>query len=140
MAELWQDNYAENGIMIAIDPSPISTAPRGGSLATFEITLLNGNQNPDEILQKRMENFNAENYYDITEETINASIGTVYHYKGKVTGEMMKGSSMESYFFTFHKNANDLINQQVVIANLTFKEDPQLSEMLRHIVLSFKEL
>lgn len=140
VAELWQENYAENGIVLAIDPNPISTAPRGGPLATFEITLLSGNQNPDEILQKRMDTFNAENYSDITKETINAGIGTVYHYKGKVMGEMMKGASMESYFFTFHKNPNDMINQQVAIANLTFNEDPKLSEMLRHIVLSFKEI
>ncbi len=140
VAELWQDNYAENGIMIAIDPKPISTAPRGGPLATFEITLLNGNSNPDEILQKRMDGFNSDNYSDIVKETITADIGTVYYYKGKVAGEMMQGASMESYFFTFHKNPNDLPNQQVVVASLIFKDDPQLSEMLRHIVLSFKEL
>jgi hypothetical protein len=140
VAELWQENYAENGIIIAIDPKPISTAPRGGPLATFEITLLSGNQNPDEILQKRMENFNSDNYYEINKETIQADIGTVFYRQGKIAGEMMKGASVESYFFTFHKNPNDLINQQVVIANLIFNDDPKLSEMLRHIVLSFKEL
>ena len=140
VAELWQDNYAENGILIAIDPKPISTAPRGGPLATFEITILNGNQNPDEILQKRMADFNSQNYYDITQETIKAEIGTINYFKGKISGEMYQGASIEKYFFTFHKNPNDLINQQVLIATLAFNDTPQLSEMLRHIVLSFKEL
>jgi len=140
VAELWQDNYAQNGIMLAIDPNPISTAPRGGPLATFEITLLNGNQNPDEILQKRIDRFNLDNYSNITKEVINEGIGTVYYYKGKMVGPMLEGEPVESYFFTFHKNPNDLINQQVVIATLALKNDPELSKMLRHIVLSFKEI
>lgn len=140
VAELWQENVAQNGIMLVIDPNPISTAPRGGPIGTFEITILNGNKNPDEILQQRIDGFNSGNYLDITNEVINADIGTVYYYKGKMVGPMFGGEPVESYFFTFHKNPNDLINQQVVIATLALKNDPKLSEMLRHIVLSFKEL
>lgn len=140
VAELWQDNYAQNGVVLAIDPNPINTAPRGGPIATFTITLLNGNKNPDEILQQRMADFNSENYSDINQETINANVGAVYYYKGKMAGPMLEGEPVESYFFTFHKNPNDLINQQVVIATMALKKDPQLSEMLRHIVLSFKEI
>lgn len=140
VAELWQENYSENGILIAIDPNPISTAPRGGPLATFEITVLNGNKNPDEILAKKMENFNQTNYSDITQETISSDIGKVYHYKGKIAGEMMKGEPMESYFFTFNQDPNDPLNQQVVVATLPLKDDPQLSAMLKHIVLSIKRL
>jgi len=140
VAELWQENYSENGILIAIDPNPINTSPRGGPLATFEITVLNGNKNPDEILAKKISNFNQDNYSDITQETINADIGKIYHYKGKIAGEMFKGESVESYFFTFNQNANDPLNQQVVIATLALNDDPQLSAMLKHIVLSFKKL
>ncbi|RJQ38497.1 hypothetical protein C4559_01770 [Candidatus Microgenomates bacterium] len=140
VGELWQENYAENGIVIAIDPNPISTAPRGGPLATFEITILNGNKNPDEILAKKISNFNQTNYTDITQETIPADIGKIYHYKGKIAGEMLKGEPMESYFFTFNQNPNDPINQQIIIATLALKNDSQLSTMLKHIVLSFKKL
>lgn len=139
VAELWQENYSENGIMIAIDPSPISTAPRGGPLATFEITVLNGNKNPDEILAKKISNFNQDNYSDITQEAISADIGKIYHYKGKIAGEMLKGEPVESYFFTFNQNPNDPLNQQVVVATLALKDDPQLSAILKHIVLSFKK-
>ena len=140
VAELWQENYSENGIMIAIDPNPIRTAPRGGPLATFEITVLNGNKNPDEILAKKISNFNQDNYSDITQETINTDIGKIYHYKGKSAGEMRKGEPVESYFFTFNQNANDPLNQQVVVATLAFQDDSQLLAMLKHIVLSFKKL
>ena len=140
VAELWQENYAQNGIMIAFDPNPINTAPRGGPIATFQITLLNGNKNPDEILQQKMASFNATNYSNITKEVMNAPIGTVYHYKGIVVGPMAAGETMEEYFFTFHKTSNDPSNQQIVIATLALNNDPKLSDMLRHIVLSFKEL
>jgi len=140
VAELWQENYSENGVFIAIDPNPINTAPRGGPLATFEITVLNGNKKPDEILAKKISNFNQTNYSDITQETISADIGKIYHYKGKITGEMLKGEPMESYFFTFNQNVNDPLNQQVIVATLALKDDPQLSAMLKHIVLSFKNL
>ena len=140
VAELWQDNYEENGILIAIDPDPINTAPRGGPLATFEITVLNGNPNLDEILQKKMADFNSQNYDDITQETVNTEIGIVNYFKGKIPGEMYQGAAIEKYFFIFQKKPADLINQQAIIATLAFKDNPQLSEMLRHIVLSFKEL
>lgn len=140
VGELWQENYAENGIMIAIDPNPISTAPRGGPIATFEITILNGNKNPDEILAQKKAEFNQDNYSDITQETITSSIGEIYYYKGKMKGEMFQGESVESYFFTFNQNPNDLLNQQVVVANMSLKNDQELSNMLRHIVLSFKKL
>ncbi|MFA6982132.1 MAG: hypothetical protein WC243_03870 [Patescibacteria group bacterium] len=140
VAELWQDDYSKNGVIIAIDRNPINTAPRGGPLATFTITILNGNFNPDEILAERLGEFNEENYTDITKETIKADIGEVVHYKGKVAGEMLKGESMESYYFTFNLHPNEPANQQVVVATLALQDDPQLSEMLRHIVLSFKDL
>lgn len=140
VAELWRDNISENGIIIAIDPNPINTAPRGGPLATFEITILNGNRNPDEILAQRMADFNGTNYSDITKETISADIGNIYHYKGRLSGEMYNNEPIERYFFTFNQNPNDLINQQVVIATLSFEDDPQLSAMLKHIVLSFKKI
>lgn len=140
VGELWQENYSENGVLIAIDPNPISTAPRGGPLATFEITILNGNNNPDEILAKKISNFNQTTYSDITQETISADIGKIYHYKGKIAGEMLKGEPMESYFFTFNQSASNPANQQIIIATLALKADSQLSAMLKHIVLSFRKL
>lgn len=134
VAELWGD-----GTNIAIDPKPIRTSPRGGGpIATFEINVLNGNQNPDEILAKNMETFNEENYDDIYKESIKADIGDIYYYKGKVPPGMYEGANVEKYFFTFKRNPDDPINQFVVTASLTFHDDPQLSEMLRHIVTSFK--
>lgn len=140
VAELWQENYAQNGIRIAIDPNPINTAPKGGPLATFEINILNGNKNPDEILADRIGSFSQDNYSDITQETINAEIGKIYHFKGKIAGEMLQGQPVENYFFTFNQKAGDPFNQQVVIATMSLKDDPQLSALLKHIVLSFKKL
>lgn len=140
VAELWQENYAENGITIAIDPDPINTAPRGGPLSTFAISVLNGNKNPDEILAKKIDSFSPANYTDITQETISADIGKIYHYSGKIAGEMLKGQPVENYYFTFNQNPADPLNQQVIVASMQLKEDPQLSEMLRHIVLSFRNL
>lgn len=139
VTELWQDNYAENGIVIAIDPNPINTAPRGGPRATFEITVLNGNKDPDSVLAKKMAVFNPENYSDITKETLTSDLGPIYHYQGKIAGEMLKGEPIEEYFFTFGQNPSDLLNRQVVIATLALKDDPQLQAMLNHIVLSFEK-
>lgn len=136
VAELWQ----ENRIVIAIDPEPINTAPRGGPLSTFEITVINGQPNPDEILADHISRFNSTNYSNITQEKISAPIGDIYHFKGNVVGEMYNGEPVENYYFTFKGNPNDRYNQQVIIATLTFNDDPQLSETLRHIVTSFKQL
>lgn len=140
VAEVWQDNPLKNGIYIAIDPNPINLAPRGGPLSTFEILIINGNNNPDEILAEKMKSFNSTNYSDITQEVINADIGKIYHFTGKFNTEMMRGLPIESYYFTFNQNPKDVINQIVAKASMSLKDDPQLSAMLRHIVLSIKTL
>lgn len=140
VAELWQDNYAELGTLIAIDPNPINTAPRGGPIAALQMTILNGNKNPDDILAKKIAGFNQDSYSDITQEIINADFGKIYHFKGKISGEMLKGQPVEKYFFTFNQNPSDPINQQVVTASLELNDDPKLSAMLRHIVMSIKKL
>ena len=123
-----------------MDPNPISTAPRGGPLATFEIRVINGMPNPDEIFQEERSKVNENNYYDITSETLTSDLGTIYHYKGKIAGEMLKGESIEQYFLTFKKSENDPHNQQIIVASLMLQDDVELSAMLRHIVLSFKQL
>jgi len=139
VAELWQDTSRE-GIIIAMDPNPISTAPRGGPLATFEIRLINGQPNPNEIFSEEMSKFNQENYTDITKETIKSDLGPIYHYRGKINGEMLGGEPMESYYLTFETNKNDPSNQQVIIATMALKSDSKLSEMFRHVILSIKKL
>ena len=53
---------------------------------------------------------------------------------------MFLGEPVENYFLTFETNKDDPANQQVIIASMLFKKDPQLSEMLRHVVLSIKKL
>lgn len=141
VAELWQENVSENGIILAIDPKPISTAPRGGPIAAFQIQLLSGNKNPDEIFAKKIQSFNTDNYTDIIKETIDAPIGKLYHFQGKFPLDgMFGGQKTESYYFTFNQNPNDPYNQQVVIASLFLGDNPKYSDMLRHIVLSFKNL
>ncbi len=139
VAEIWQAYTGESGVSIVVDQKPVSTAPRGGPLGTFEIRVDYGNTNPDEILAKKLSDFNDQNYTDITKETINGNTGEIYHYKGKFAGEMMKGTPIESYLFTFDKKAGEPHNQKVIIAT-TFKDDIQLSSMLRHIVLSIKKI
>lgn len=141
VAELWQENIDENGVILAIDPNPISTAPRGGPIATYQIQILNGSKNPDDLFVKKMQDFSSDNYTDITKQTIDASIGKIYQFKGKFPLDgMMGGETIEAYYFTFNQNPSDPYNQQVIVASLVFQNDPKYSEMLRHIVLSFKKL
>jgi len=90
VAEIWRDP-SQGGILIAIDPEPISTAPRGGPFSTFEITATNGLQNPTEEFNKRKASFNSENYTEIATETLNSEVGPIYYYKGKIAGEMLQG-------------------------------------------------
>lgn len=139
VATLWQDT-SRQGIILAMDPDPISTAPRGGPLATFEIRVINGMPNPDEIFEEEKSKVNEDNYYDITSETLTSDLGTIYHYKGKIAGEMLKGEPIEQYFLTFKKSENDPHNQQIVVASLMLQDASELSAMLRHIVMSFKQL
>jgi len=140
VAELWPEgNYNEQGISIVIDPSPISTAPRGGSLGTFQINVLDGLQDPDQVFLQKKAEFNSERYTDIQTETLESDLGPIYYVKGKVVDGMFGGEIVERYFFTFDRNQNDLANQRVVTASLEYNKDPKLSEMLRHIVLSFKK-
>lgn len=141
VAELWQENIANNGIFIAIDPKPISTAPRGGPISTFGLAVFSGKTNPDEILEEKIDEFKNSGYYKgEVEETIDADYGKIYHFKGKITGEYMNGAETERYFLTLNKNPQDLINQRVIVASLDFSEDAELSNMLRKIVLSIKDL
>jgi hypothetical protein len=143
VAELWDTYPSTNDshtTTIVIDPNPISTAPRGGPPGSFLISVISGSNNPDKILTEQINTFNEENYSDITKETLTTDIGTIYHYYGKIKGEMMQGALVEKYYFTFNQNPKDLINQQVIIASLELANNPEYSTMLKHIVLSFKKL
>ncbi len=135
VAELWSSTV-DQGIVIAMDPEPISTAPRGGPISTFEISVLSGLEKPNEEFDKRKSAFNEDNYTDITSETIEGNLGTIYHYKGKIKGEMFKGETVETYYFTFETGQNDPLNQQIIIATTMSKDDENLSGILRHVVLS----
>lgn len=139
VAEIWPVN-SEGDIVIAMDPNPITTAPRDGPLGTFSFNLINGVPNADEIMQQRMNEFNEENYKEISQETLTSDIGEIFYYRGISKGPMYEDGVIEQYFFTFNKNSADPLNQQLIIASLIFNDDPKLSEMLRNIVLSFKQI
>jgi hypothetical protein len=140
VAELWGN---EGEVVIAIDPNPITTAPRGGPLATFEIRVISGLQNPNERLEREKASFNEPYYTDITTETISSDLGLIYHFRGKMAGEILKGQPVETYYLIFNANQNanqnDPINQQIIIATLSLNDDPNISSMLRHIVSGLKK-
>lgn len=138
VAELWPQT-AGQGITLAMDPNPINTAGRGGPLATFEIRILNGLPNPNEVFEQEKAKFNEESYTDITSETINSPLGPIYYYKGKFAPGMLEGQPIETYYLTFQGTIDDPPNQQIIIASMALKDDPKLSEMLRHVVLSIKK-
>ena len=141
VAEIWGVSDTENIITIVIDPNPISTQPRGdGPWGIFTIDIANGLSEPISYLNKKINNYNETEYFDIQKETIKSDFGEVYYFKGKLAGDFMKGSSIENYIFTLNQNPDDPLNQQVITAQLFFRDDSALSEMLRHIALSFKEL
>lgn len=137
VTEWWPESPSQ-GIMILIDPKPISLAPRGGPIATFEITLKNGLPNPNEVFQQ--DQISLDTYLmDIQKETIQSDLGPIYYYKGKFSGEMFYGEPVEQYFLTFETNPNDPRNQQVINAALTLSDDPKLSSMLRRIATSIRK-
>jgi hypothetical protein len=130
----------EDQIMVLIDKEPIRTAPRGGPLATFDITVINGQQNPNEIFEQKRAEFNDELYDNIVTETIQSSVGSVYYYKGTISGEFAHGQLVERYYMMFETNPNDPLNQQIVIFTKEMSdESSELSAMLRHMALSVKK-
>lgn len=139
VADIWPQTAAQ-GITLAMDPKPISTAPRGGPLATFEIRILSGLPNPNEVFEQEKAKFNEKNYSGITNEAIDSPLGPIYHYKGKFLPGMFEGQPIETYYLTFQGALNDPQNQQVLIATMVLNNDPKLSEMLRHVVLSIKKI
>ena len=140
VGEIWSDSQQYHEIFILMDQKPISTAPRGGPRATFELSVVNGLPNPDEVFEEKKAEFSEDNYTDITTEIINSDIGQIFYYRGKVAGEMFKGEIVERYYLTFRKSETDPLNQQIIIGTIYFQDDPKLSEMLRHIMLSIKQL
>lgn len=125
---------------LVMNPEPISFSPGDGPSGAFELRIINGRQNPNEFLNQEMAKFTQEDYTDIVKETINSDLGQVYYYRGKIKGDMFIGEPVENYYLTFETNQDDPLNQQIIIASMLFKKDPQLSEMLRHVVLSIKNL
>ncbi len=140
VAVLWPNgNLADQGISIVMDPNPIDTSPRDGSIATFTIDVRNGLANPDQAFTDSKAQFNSDRYKDIQTETLQSSLGPIYYYKGKMVGPMYAEEIVERYYLTFNQNKNDPANQAIVTAELDKNSDPKLSEMLRHIVMSFKK-
>lgn len=130
--ELWGEDPLKNGMTLAIDPNPISTAPRGGPLATFTIWTTSGSKDPNKVINERMLAFNDKNYTDIKKEEISVDFGKIYHITAKVAGEMYQGEPVESYMF--------VLGQEAVIAEFSFNNDAKLSEMFKHVVLSIKKI
>lgn len=138
VAELWPE--ASGGpIRIAMDPKPITTAPMDGPANTFNIYFFNGLPNPDAKLSELKAQFKPQFYTDVIVETIDSVNGPILYQSGKVSGEYMSGTKVETYLFTVKKSNSDPQNVQVMQASLN-GGDQKLSEMFRNVVLSFKPL
>lgn len=138
VAELWPE-VSGGPIRLAMDPSPITTAPMGGPSSKFNINFYNGLPKPDTKLSELKSQFNPQDYTDIKTETIDSVNGPIFYHSGKMSGEYMNGTKVENYIFTVKKSTSDPYNVQVMQATL-YSGDQKLSEMFRHVVLSFRSL
>lgn len=138
VAELW-DMGMDRSVILAMDPKPISTSPRGGPIATIEISIINGKPNPNEILEQKKAEIDMDYFTNITFETLTMTHGEVYHFKGESTADMGFGVVVEKYIFSIKESQTDPMNQQVIIANSFPKSDAD-SERLRYIVENIKEI
>lgn len=83
-------------------------------------------------------NFKPEEHIDVVVETLQSEIGPVYYYSGVINNNaFLHGIKRETYVFSLNKSEADPFNNSVVAAYL-FGGTEQESEMLRHLVLSFK--
>ncbi len=138
VAELWPE--ASGGpIRIAMDSKPITTAPMGGPSSTFNINFYNGLPKPDAKIADLKAELKPEYFTDIKTETIDSVNGPIFYHSGKMSGEYMNGTKVETYLFTVKRSASDPQNVQVMQAVL-YGGDQKQGEMLRYIVLSFKSL
>ncbi len=138
VAELWPE-VSGGPIRLAMDPSPITTAPMGGPSSKFNINFYNGLPKPDTKLSELKSQFNPQDYTDIKTETIDSVNGPIFYHSGKMSGEYMNGTKVENYIFTVKKSTSDPYNVQVMHATL-YNGDQNLSEMFRYVVLSFRSL
>ena len=138
VAELWPAVQGQ-GIVIAMDPNPISTAPRDSGFATFTFEVFNGLSEPDKKLEEKKAEFKPADYTDVKTETISSDHGDIFYSSGRIAGDYMQGKVIEKYIFSLQKSASDPLNQQVIVASLSLNTDPAVSEMFRKAVLSFKE-
>lgn len=138
VAELWPQ-MTGGPIRLAMDPNPITTAPMGGPSSTFNINFYNGLPKPDAKLADLKAELKPEYFSEIKTETIDSVNGPVFYHSGKMSGEYMNGTKVETYLFTVKRSASDPQNVQVMQGTL-YGGDQKQSEMLRYIVLSFKSL
>lgn len=136
VAELWPSTQGAP-IAIVMDPNPISTSPGDGPLSKFTIDLYNGLPNPDDKITELKSQFNSADYTEVITETINSENGPILYYSGKIAGEYRNGTKLETYVFSLRRSDTDPYNVQVFRAMLSGGNQQQ-SQMLRHIVLSFK--
>lgn len=136
VAYLW-NNYAGDGVTVAIDPDPINNSPRGGPLAKFTMVFINGRNNPDELFEKQKSSFNDADYSDITTDVFKNGLGDVYYFKGKIKGEMWLGENAERYVFIYG-DKKDLMNRTVVTGEMVLNSNEKYSPMFRHVVESMK--
>jgi hypothetical protein len=135
VVELWPDGSGP--ISIVMNPEPINTAPGDVQLGAFDINFWNGLPKPADKLAELKADFGPQNYTDIVSEVIAGDAGQIQYFSGKIAGEYRQGAKVETYIFSLKKSANDPQNEQVIKASL-IGEDMVLSDLLRHIVLSFK--
>lgn len=129
----WPENM-DNGILVMMDPQPISDSPRDGPPSKIYFTDRNGFSNAQAELTKKRQEF-KENYADVTEEEIKSNSFTIYHYTGKFEGEFMPGAIINEYMFIIE--GFDDINDRLII--LSTINDPASDDLLHHIALSFRE-
>lgn len=138
VAELWP---TEPGmpIRIVIDPNPISTAPGDTLPGKIIINIFNDLAQPTMKLDEMQANFKPEYYTNFKSETLNSNHGPIYYYSGNIATEYFFGRKTEAYIFTINQSADIPENVQVIEADI-MSDDKQLSEMLKHIVSSIKEI
>lgn len=135
VASLWPDTSTE-GIRVVVDPDPINTAPRGGSLDDLNVVVISGIPNPEEKLQEKIIAFKKD-LQNPVETQINGAAGKITHIKGTANVyEELK--QVEAYFLLVPaQNPTDKINYQVISASIG--NESKKAPVLKRIMESIKK-
>lgn len=134
--------YGEDSIVI--NREPIDRASGIDSPATpqgFTISVIPGNNEKAEKLFNELLKPDPENYSDLVQETLDSEIGKIYHWEGNYSDERFKGIPLEHYLFTLYSDIenSDLKSISYIDGVLENNNDPQLSSILKHVILSIKK-